>query len=157
MKISKGLFDQTEDDSQPAVGDVEKNRLFQTVKDETPSERKYLKLFGIVVAVIVAIGLVISYLTLPDIGDKVRAPHGLEDAVRDHFLMKQKRTATDITFYLCGEFYWARVSVETRPDIKTNPIYMIDTYKANATIAGENTWSITAAPITNPAMDVPCS
>ena len=154
MKFSNGIFDQTEDDSQPTVGDVEKNRLFQTVKEETPSERKYLKLFGVVVAVVVAIGLATFYLTLPGVGDKVRAPNGLEDAVRDHFLMKQKRTATDITFYQCGDFYWARVGVETRSDIP-NPLYHVESYSAHAVLRGD-AWDISAAPITSPEMDAPC-
>lgn len=140
--------------SEPAVPVVEKDRLFETVKEEIGSERRYLKVLGIVVAVVMVIGFAIFYLSAPGVGDRVRAPGGLEDAVRDHFLTKEKRTATDMTFYQCGDYYWTRVGVETRPDI-ANPIYKIATYTARAASNGGQ-WSITATPIDSPEMDVPC-
>lgn len=134
-----------------------KDRLFQTHEAVSSNSRKYLKILGVAVVIVVAAGILISYLTLPRFGDAVRAPRGLEEAVRNHFTDKEKRTATDIVFYYCDSYYWARVSVEKRPDIKTNPIYQIDSYKARAVAGGENTWSITAAPITTPEMDTPCN
>lgn len=166
MKIAKGILSeanetpqQTEQNPQPAVtaqlgNEVEKNRLFQTLNEETPSERNYLKLLGIVAVIVLVGGIVISYLIMPGVGDEVRVAKEIELAVRDHFLTKEKRTATDITFYQCEGFYGVRVGVETRNDIP-NPIYKIATYSARATPTGD-AWNITANPIISPEMEKPC-
>lgn len=134
---------------------VEKDRLFQTVKEETGSERNYLKVLGIVVVLVLVAGGIIFYLTLPKTGDQVRGSTQMEMAVRDHFLTKEKRTATDITFYQCDKYFWARVGVEVRTDIKTNPIYALDKYAARIEPSG-NTFNITATPVTAPEIDTPC-
>ena len=138
----------------PSAFNPEGDHLFETLREESGSQRNYLKLFAIVVAGVLIVGAAASYLTLPDIGDAVRAPAGLEMAVRDHFLTSQKRTATDIVFYTCDGFYGARVGVETRNDIP-NPIFRIDTYSARAVDRGGQ-WEITAAPITPPETFTPC-
>lgn len=134
---------------------VEKDRLFQTVKEETGSERNYLKVLGIVVVLVVIAGGIVFYLTLPKTGDQVRGSTQMEMAVRDHFLTKEKRTATDITFFQCDKYFWARVGVEVRPDIKTNPIYALDKYAARIEQSA-NTFIITATPVTSPEIDTPC-
>jgi hypothetical protein len=166
MKILKGILSdedertrQTEQMSEPSVvaplgGEVEKNRLFQTLKEEAPSERNYLKLLGIVAIIVLVAGVAISYLMMPGVGDEIRAPKGLEPAVRDHFLTKEKRTATDITFYQCDGFYGARVGVETRNDIP-NPIYRIGTYNARVS-KNDDGWNITAQPTAFPDAVKPC-
>lgn len=166
MKITKGIFsapDEMPPQTQaanplteiPVVGDVvEKNRLFQTLSEEAPSERNYLKLLGIIALVIIVGSGAIFYLTMPGIGDEVRVSKEVELAVRDHFLTNEKRTATDITFYQCDGFFGARVGVETRTDIP-NPIYRIATYSARATENG-GTWTVTAQPVTSPELDKPC-
>lgn len=166
MKIAKGIFGEADDKptrpeaAQPSTdvpigGDVEKNRLFQTLKEEAPSERNYLKLLGIVAVIVLVAGVGISYLMMPGVGDEVRVSREVEMAVRDHFLIKEKRTATDITFYQCDGFYGARVRVETRTDIP-NPIYKIAAYTARTTANGTD-WNVTAQPITSPEMDKPCN
>lgn len=135
--------------------DVDKNRLFQTVEETKGSSRKYIGVLG-VVAVLVAVGGAIAwYLNRPGIGDKIRVSSAVELAVRDHFLLKEKRTATDISFYQCEGFYWARVGVETRTDIP-NPLLRVPFYKARISQTGDTT-AITAAPIGSPAEDQPCS
>lgn len=149
-----GIFDEIEE-AAPSTGD-DKNRLFQTHQKSSEGSRNYLKLLGILAVVVVVAGVLISYYTLPRFGDAVRAPKGLETAVRNHFLANEKRTSTDIIFYNCETYYWARVGVEKRSDIKTNPIYLIESYKANATARDDGTWTITATPITSPEMDTPC-
>lgn len=133
---------------------VEKERLFETLEKETSGARKYLMVFGVVVLLVIAIGSTIAYLTLPGIGDKVRLPAAAEIAVRDHFLTKEKRTATNIIFYQCEGFYDARVGVETRNDIP-NPLFRLDTYTARITPRGDQ-WEITAAPITPPEQFAAC-
>jgi hypothetical protein len=134
------------------VGD----HLFQTHQGLSRSWSRYFKLLGVVAIPIVIAGAAIAYLTLPRYGDAVRAPQDLDDAVRNHFIVKEKRAVTDITFYYCDTYYWARVRVEKRPDITTNPIYLIDTYAARAESRDMATWAVTAAPITSPEQDVPC-
>ncbi len=165
MKFQKGIL--TDDkpvapapEPQPAKQPaapvvVEKDRLFQTVKEETGSERNYLKVLGIVVVLVIIAGGVIVYLTLPKAGDQVRGSTQMEMAVRDHFLTKEKRTATDIVFYQCDKYFWARVGVEVRTDIKTNPVYALDKYTARIVPEGE-AFNITAAPVTSPGIDIPC-
>ena len=133
---------------------VEKERLFETLEKETSGARKYLMVFGVVVLLVVAIGGTIAYLTLPGVGDKVRLPAVAEIAVRDHFLTKEKRTATDIIFYQCEGYYDARVGVETRTDIP-NPLFRLDTYTARVTPRGDQ-WEIIAAPITAPEQFAAC-
>jgi hypothetical protein len=165
MKIAKGILSDDDDASPqtevakaaldaPIGGEVEKNRLFQTLNEEAPSKRNYLKMLGIVSVAVIVGGIVVSYLMMPGVGDEIRAPRGLDAAVRDHFLTKEKRTATDITFYQCEGFYGARVGVETRSDIP-NPLYRIATYSARTTANGD-AWNITAQPVTSPEMDAPC-
>jgi hypothetical protein len=129
-------------------------RLFETLEKETGNARKYLKVFGILVLLIIVVGIGVAYLTLPSVGDKVRAPAGLEDAVRDHFLTKEKRTATDIVFYKCDGFFGARVGVETRNDLP-NPIFKLDSYSAKAVPNGTQ-WDITAAPLGTNEEYSPC-
>jgi hypothetical protein len=138
---------------QPAV--IEKDRLFQTVEEYKGSGRKYLSVVGIVAVFVVIAGAVAWYVNRPGIGDKVRVNAAVELSVRDHFLQKEKRTATDITFYQCDGFYWARVGVETRTDIP-NPLLRVPFYKARITQNGDAT-NITAGPITSAAEDQPCS
>lgn len=149
-----GMFDEI-DETEAVAGD-DKNRLFQTHKKSSEISRRYLKLLGGFAVIVLIVGVVIGYMTLPRMGDIVRAPKGLEEAVREHFLLKEKRTSTDITFHHCETYYWARVGVEKRPDIKTNPLYLIDSYKARAVAQPDGGWAITAEPITSPDLDVPC-
>lgn len=167
MKFQKGLLDDLikqppepqKAKAAPAAptGDRQRDNdhLFETHQRTTRSWQQYLKLLGIVSVLVFLGGVAIFYLTLPSFGDRVRAPQGLEEAMRSHFLDTEKRTANDITFYYCDSFYWARVEVEKRPDITTNPIYQIGTYAARATADGSS-WRITAVPVTSPDIDVPC-
>ena len=164
MKFQKGILEDTkpatpaqpQNTSEPlAPVVVEKDRLFQTVKEETGSERSYIKLLGIVVGLVIFIGGIVFYMTLPGVGDQVRGSTQMEMALREHFLTKEKRTTTDITFYQCDKYFWARVGVEVRTDIKTNPIYALDKYTARIEPSG-NTFNITATPVTSPEIDTPC-
>jgi hypothetical protein len=133
---------------------LQDHRLFETREEFEGSSRNYLKVFALVVGLVVVLGAAIFYFTLPGIGDQIHAPAGAEDAVRDNLLTKQKRTATDIVFFKCDGFYWARAGVETRKDIP-NPIYRIDTYAAKVTQSGE-AWDVSAQPVTSPDLNVPC-
>jgi hypothetical protein len=140
----------------PAPVVVEKNRLFETQHENEEISRNYFRVFAIVSVLVVVIGVGVFYLTLPGVGDKVKAPRGLEDQVRDHLLIKEKRTPTDMTVYYCGKFYWAAVEVETRPDIPNTPINKVSRYRVTALQADNDTWSITATPVNGTEPDVPC-
>ena len=135
---------------------VQKDRLFETLEKERSGSRNYAKLFLIAVVLVVAIGGVTFYLTLPGPGDVVHAPNGAEDAVRAQLLEKQKREAEDIVFYYCGKnSYWARADVKTRKDVP-NPVFKIGKYAA--TIKGEDpNWEVSSKPIVNAEDDNPCS
>ena len=184
MKFTKGLFDDLIEESKApnAVVDttaaapeppptvavpppvaprpvvvVEKEHLFETQQKVVESSRNYLRLFVIVIIFIAIAGTAIFYITLPGVGDRIRVAPEMEDAVRNHFLEKEKRTAGDITFYKCDNFTWARVEVETRTDIPGNPVFKVSKYSARATPRTSGSWDITAAPITSPELDKPCS
>lgn len=111
------LFGDTETADAPADPN-DKNRLFETHSRAGRSKRGYLQLFGLVVAAVVVVGGIVVFLTMPGTGDEVRAPRGLEDAVKNHFLESEKRSVIAATFYSCGDSYSARVNLENRPDIK---------------------------------------
>jgi len=167
VKIQKGALNTSEEGtklpqepplaaSRPIPSEVEKNRLFETLDKEESSNRNYAKLLIIAAAIVLVAGGVIFYLMLPGAGDQVRAPKGLEEAVRNHLLDNQKRVATDIVFYYCGgDSYWARAGVETRKDIP-NPIYKLDSYAVTAKGQDPN-WQITSKPISSQNDDKPCS
>lgn len=133
---------------------VEKNRLFETVEETKSSSKKYLAVLGVVVVLVIAAGIGGSYYMAPGIGDKILAPKGLEVALRENFLTKLKRDSTDISYYKCDRYVWARVGVETRNDLP-NPVFKIGTYAAKATPNGD-AWEMAAVPITSPDLDVPC-
>ena len=153
-----GLFDEEtiQETDQNFAGD-DKVRLFETQQRKASSSKNYLKLLLIVALIVVVAGAVIYYVTLPGVGSQVLAPKGLEDEIRSYFLDKQKRTAEDVTFYKCENSYWARVGVQTRSDIPGNPVYKVSRYRAKATRRDDGTWDISASPITESEMDVPCT
>ncbi len=168
MKFQKGLLndliqppptdekpvEKIEERPEPPAANTD--HLFQTHQRAARSWRQYLKVLGIVVVFVVVAGAATVYLTLPRFGSPVRAPYSLDQAVKSHFLDVEKRTVTEMEFFFCDTYYWARVEVEKRPDIKTNPIYQIGSYTARATSDGEDKWAITAAPTTAPDTDIPC-
>ncbi|MFL6373210.1 MAG: hypothetical protein ACJ73D_00955 [Pyrinomonadaceae bacterium] len=166
MKIQKGVLadppeakpepPKPERRPAPTAAVVEKDRLFETLDKGRSGNRNYAKLFLIAVVIVLIAGGVIFYMTLPGVGDKVRAPKGLQQAVRDHLLDKQKRVATDITFYYCGgDSYWAESGVEKRSDIP-NPVYKLDTYTVNAK-GKDPSWEITSKPVKSPEENKPCT
>jgi|CXWL01.1.fsa_nt_gi hypothetical protein len=163
MKFQKGILSGNEPERQPSNTGVETSalpepamdgHLFETLEEEEIGGRRYFKLFAVVVILVIVAGAGIAYFTLPGVGDKVRASPELELAVRDHFLLKEKRTATDVTFYQCEGFLSVRVGVETRTDIP-NPIFRLDTYSARVVQTADRA-EITAAPVAAGDQFFPC-
>lgn len=134
-----GLFDEEPD---PIARSDDKNRLFETQHEITGFNRHYLKLLLIVAVFVITAGTVIYFVTLPRIGDRIAGPKDLESNVRTYFLDVQKRTATDLTFYKCGDFYSVKVDVEARYDIPGNPLAAIPTYWARAESRNGGNWDI---------------
>ena len=153
-----GLFDEeTIQETDQGFAEDDKVRLFETQQRKASSSRNYLKLLLLVALIVIVAGAVVYYETLPGVGSQVLGPKGLEDEIRVHFLDKQKRTAEDVTFYKCDNFYWSRVGVQTRNDVPGNPVYKVSRYRAKAARRDDGTWDIFASPITDPDMDIPCS
>jgi hypothetical protein len=148
------LFDSIDDDA--TVDDVEKSRLFDTLKDEGRSAHDYLKILIPVVVAVLVIGGAVVYFTMPGVGDEVRAPSGLDEAVKNHFLDNEKRAVSEATYYYCGDFYSARATLEKRPDI-TARHFDHGNRRAVAVENPNGTWQITSAPL-NPNESVePCT
>jgi hypothetical protein len=134
----------------------DKNRLFETHQKASRSLGSYIKLILIVSVGVAIVAVVIGYLTLPGVGDAVKSPAGLDDAVRLHFLDNEKRDPTDMTSYMCDQYYWVRVGVTKRPDIPSMPNNLIAKYRAKAVERPDGKWDISAAPILVQGEDVPC-
>jgi len=150
------LFDEYESEEYESEKD-DKIRLFETQQRNVRSWHHYFKLLLIVSVFVLVLGGVVFYFTLPGVGDQVKAPTGLEDAVRSHFLDVEKRTMTDASTFYCGDFYWIRVEVEKRPDIVGKPNNTVSKYIARATQLPEGSWQITATPLTGDDTGAPCS
>ncbi|MBK9216364.1 MAG: hypothetical protein IPM59_12380 [Chloracidobacterium sp.] len=162
MKFQHGIFDDEKkveppQEERPSIGgQVEKNRLFETLKKETKSERSYARLLALVAVPILIVGGAIFYFTLPGYGDRVRPPTAMEMAIRDQMLTKHQRTSTDIDVYYCKDFYWARIGVESRTDVPGNPLAAVTTYTARITSLGQEKWQVETTPLTEPGTARPC-
>lgn len=104
-------------DQDPKGDDPEKSRLFDTLKDEGRSVKDYLKVLVPVVAAVLVIGGLVVFFTMPGLGDEVRPPQMLDDAVRAFYLDSDKRAVETVTYFYCNDFYAARVKLETRKDV----------------------------------------
>ncbi len=148
-----GLFEHFDDYDEP--GGDDKNRLFETHKSSSRSARDYLKLFAAVVIAVVAIGGAIVYFTMPGIGDEVRPPQGLDASVRAHFLEREKRAVEAVSYFTCGDHYWARVGLEKRPDITARQLDE-GHRRVEAVETSAGVWQITSAPLSSPGSAQPC-
>ncbi|KXK04783.1 MAG: hypothetical protein UZ17_ACD001000786 [Acidobacteria bacterium OLB17] len=153
-----GLLDQAEKtvEDPPPIDPNDKSRLFQTVSRSPSIGRKYLKAFLPIAGLVVAAGIVFFYWSIPGIGDTIRPRPELDLAVRYHLLEKHGRVATDITFYKCDGFTWAKADVEKRPDIP-NPVLQLGSYKVKAVPDGPKSWTMTSKPIEKGENPTPCS
>jgi hypothetical protein len=149
-----GLFDEIEETV--VTDDDDKNRLFETHQKSGKSIRNYEKFFiPIVVLVIAAIAAVV-YFSLPGVGDQVRPAQDLYDAVYDHMLTSEKRTATDMTFYYCDSFYTAKVTVEPKSTAPTKPEDVATQFKIVARKGDDGTWQISDTAVRPKEEITPC-
>lgn len=136
--------------------DEDKSRLFETHERSTRSIRDYLKVLLPVVLVVVLIGAAVIYFGLPDVGDEVKSPRGLDDAIKLYFLDKEKRSVMEASYYYCSDFYWVRLGLEKRPDITAR---QMDEGKRRviAVERANGAWEISSTPVGENEADIPCT
>src|SRR5262245_25479417 len=138
-----GLFD---DEQTTGTGDVEKNRLFETLDKEDAGGKNYWK-FLVPIVLLVIIGIAAGvYFGGRRIGDNVRPDDDLYYAVYDNFLTEQKRTPTDLAFYYCGDYYSVDAMVEKKSVAPTKPEDTLNEFKATARRA-DGGWHVNAAAV----------
>ena len=138
-----GLFD---DQQTTGTGDIEKNRLFETLDKEDEGGKSYWKfLLPIIVVVIVGIAVAV-YFGGRRVGDTVRPDDDLYYAVYDNILTVQKRTPTDLVFYYCGDHYSVDATVEKKTVAPTKPEDTLTEFKATARKA-DGGWQVNVVPI----------
>lgn len=125
-----------------------KDELFATHDANKGSIGRYIKTLGVVAVLVLVILGAVFYFTLPGVGDEVKAPHGLEDAVRDHFSSVEKRETTDeMKFFYCKDYYTAQVKLAppiVRPNAASEKV--TNNYDVSATEGPSGQWTITAKP-----------
>jgi hypothetical protein len=72
------------------------------------------------------------YLSLPGIGDEVKAPKELEDQVYDYMLTKEKRTTSEMVFYKCDGYFWVKLMAEPRAYPPSNLRDPVNQYRLTA-------------------------
>lgn len=124
-----------------------KDELFATLDGNEKSKTRYLKTFAVIAVVVFALIAAAMYFYLPDIGDEVRSPAGMEDAVRSHLTTAEKRDFQDMKTFYCKTYYAAQVKVEPRPaNLKPPPGKVTDNYDIAATQKEDGSWTVTAMP-----------
>ena len=114
-----GIFD-TEDEAAVTPDEVvtfdekDKVRLFETERNRSSSVSGYARKFlPVALIVIVAIAAAVYFL-MPGTGDEIQGSHEMRRAVIDHLKPKDKRDATEITFYKCDGYFWEQVLDEPK-------------------------------------------
>lgn len=149
------LFEEEENKSD--IFDAEdKIRLFETQKRSERSVKDYAKvLLPIAVVAAVLVGGIL-YLIQPGIGDAVKAPKELEDAVYDYMLTREKRTTAEITFYKCDGYYWVKVLAEPRSYPPSLLLDAVNQYRLIARQNEDGSRPITTLPLPSKEEDIPC-
>lgn len=148
------LFDQYE--SYESVENEDKSRLFDTLNEEGRSVHDYLKVLVPVVLAVLVIGGGVVFFTMPGMGDEVRVPQGLDDAVKTYYLDNEKRVVTEATYYYCKDFYSARVTLEKRPDVTARQLDH-GSRRVVATETSDGLWKVISTPVNPNETAEPCS
>lgn len=88
-----------------------KDELFATHDAAPTSRAKYIKTFIIAAVIGALIVALVLYFSQARTGDAVRAPVGLEDAVKSYFLKNEKLDVTEQKTFLCKDAYGIEVWV----------------------------------------------
>jgi hypothetical protein len=151
-----GLLEPEEEEQNDLEFDKDsKIRLFETQKRETESGYGYLKKFlpVAVVAVIIIAGII--WLMQPGIGDAVKPPQDVENAVYDYMDKTEHRSVREITFYKCNGYYWVKILAEPRSSTMSvdDPV---NQFRLSVKTSGDRATEITTLPLPEQANDVPC-
>jgi hypothetical protein len=147
------LLEPDEEKDEVIFDDENKIRLFETHQKTSRSIKDYAKTLLPIAFIVIAGLALVAYLMMPNVGDKVKAPAGLEDAVYDRILTQEKRTPTDMEFYYCKTYYWIRVNVEPI-NIPNKRPSLISKYLAIGTPKSDETWELSVVPLASE--NVPC-
>ena len=124
------LFD--EEEKLDLFDEDEKVRLFETYERSTRSLKNYAKVILPIVLLVIVAAAVTMYLSLPGIGDEVKAPKELEDQVYDYMLTKEKRTTSEMVFYKCDGYFWVKLTAEPRAYPPSNLRDPVNQYRLTA-------------------------
>ena len=150
------LFEPEDDPRDVEFDKDDKVRLFETQKRETEGGRGYLKKFlpVAVIAIIIIAGII--WLMQPGIGDAVKPPKEVEQAVDDYMLSKEHRSVREITFYKCDGYYWVKILAEPRSSTMSvdDPS---NQFRLSVKTVDEKATDITTLPLPPKEQDKPCS
>ena len=155
-----GIFD-TEDEAVVTPDDVvfdekDKVRLFETERNLSSSVSGYARKFlPVAMIVIVAIAAAVYFL-MPGTGDEIQGSHEMRRAVIDHLKSKEKRDATEITFYKCDGYFWAKALAEPKPYPPSLLLDDVNQFRIKVTPTGKETYQSETLPLPSKADDVPC-
>ena len=123
-----------------------KDELFATLDGTEKSKTRYLKTFAIIAVVVLVMITVGMYFYLPDTGDEVRAPAGMEEAVRSHLAAVEKRDLLEMKSFYCKTYYAAQVIVDKPLVVKPSSEKITNNYDVAATRNEDGSWTVSAMP-----------
>jgi hypothetical protein len=123
-----------------------KDELFATLDGTEKSKTRYFKTFAIIAVVVLVLIAVGMYFYLPGTGDEVRAPAGMEDAVRSHLASAEKRDLLEMKSFYCKTYYAAQVKVDKPLVAKPSSEKVTNNYDVAATRHEDGSWTVTAMP-----------
>ena len=134
----------------------DKVRLFETQEKSVKSVHAYAKIL-LPIALLVIVGLAaVMYFFSPGIGDPVRPPQELSDAVYDYMLTHEKRTASEMTFYKCDGYYSVKIVAEPRSYPPSNLLDAVNQYRLTVREDEGGSRRIATLPLPTNEDDAPC-
>jgi hypothetical protein len=132
-----------------------KVRLFETQQRSSASVHSYVIKFLPVALIAILIIAGVIWFMQPGIGDAVRPPKDVADAVDEYMLSKEHRSIREITFYKCSDYYWVRILAEPRSALGSvdDPS---NQYRLRVERNGDAAASIQTLPLPDKQNDVPC-
>jgi hypothetical protein len=156
-----GLFDTPDEETTVTHDDVafdekDKVRLFETERNRSSSVSGYARKF-LPVALIVIVGIAAAvYFLMPGTGDEIQGSYEMRRAVIDHLKSKEKRDLTEVTFYKCDGYFWAKVLAEPKPYPPSLLEDDVNQFRIKVTPTGKETYRSETLPLPAKADDVPC-
>ena len=151
--IFMSIFE-TDDDGE--FDEKDKVRLFETERNRGSSVSGYARKF-FPVALIVIAGLAAAvYFLMPGTGDEIQGSHEMRRAVVDHLKTKEKRDLTEVTFYKCDGYFWAKALAEPKPYPPSLLLDDVNQFRIKVTQTGKDTYQSETLPLPAKTDDVPC-